>query len=307
MPAYILVWVLKWTTGSRSELNCFQLVHMFDVFSILWDLIDQTPKTEFVGHKSDVSSFAFSPDFRLFVTGGGDCVPRLWDLRLGQTVRMFTDLESPKQDINDVAVSVSSNYPYCSQVWSLMKKSLNRYSILVLLPRCCWTYLLIDNANFYACRLTTSLPESANRLVVWYIVNLHSVTFLRNGNSGITLTIGKPKGHSFESSQELFFGNWFPQINFWSILFMLAKCPWTYWRYLFRCWWFFLHLRACLPLVFDFSPFTLAISKDIAIGYWAFFPLWYGTYCKCSSNCCSLCSLTLGPILLCIIMQLYCY
>ncbi|XP_063713451.1 guanine nucleotide-binding protein subunit beta-like [Symsagittifera roscoffensis] len=70
---------------------------------ILWDLIDQTPKTEFVGHKSDVSSFAFSPDFRLFVTGGGDCVPRLWDLRLGQTVRMFTDLESPKQDINDVA------------------------------------------------------------------------------------------------------------------------------------------------------------------------------------------------------------
>ena len=205
MPAYILVWVLKWTTGSRSELNCFQLVHMFDVFSILWDLIDQTPKTEFVGHKSDVSSFAFSPDFRLFVTGGGDCVPRLWDLRLGQTVRMFTDLESPKQDINDVAVSVSSNYPYCSQVWSLMKKLLNRYSILVLLPRYCWTHLLIDNANFYACRLTTSLIESANRLVAWYKVNLNSMTFLRNGRSGNTIAFGKPKDIGVSPVRSSFF------------------------------------------------------------------------------------------------------
>ena len=78
------------------------------VRSVLWDLMDQTPKTEFIGHKSDVSSFAFSPDYRLFVTGGGDCIPRLWDLRLGQTVRLFTDLESPKQDINDVAVSDSA-------------------------------------------------------------------------------------------------------------------------------------------------------------------------------------------------------
>jgi guanine nucleotide-binding protein G(I)/G(S)/G(T) subunit beta-1 len=61
-----------------------------DQTCILWDVEKGNPLTHFKGeHTADVMCLAVSPDGSCFVSGGVDCVAKVWDIRSGKASHTF--------------------------------------------------------------------------------------------------------------------------------------------------------------------------------------------------------------------------
>lgn len=95
------VWDVAW-----SPMGYYFASASHDRTACLWSPERSSPVRRFVGHMSDVETIAFHPNATMVATGSLDRTVRVWDLRSGSCVRLF----SSGAGVTSVAFSPNGEY-----------------------------------------------------------------------------------------------------------------------------------------------------------------------------------------------------